>query len=96
MAQIINFNKYLGQRPKRSKKPEELENFCGIAIKFLDDEKTGVHYQVTGEYDKTLMGRAILAEALVAIAEDMLSDDDPAIIYEIIETFRKSLTEQGE
>lgn len=96
MGKIINFDKFLKERPKKSKKPKELEDFCGIAIKFLDSNKTNVEYQVTGDYDRTLIGRVILAEALVAIAENILSDEDPAIIYEIIETFRESLLEERE
>ena len=92
MAKIINFEKYLKNRPtKGTKKPEDLDKTVVILLEFLDDEKTSSSYDMIGNYNKTKLGRAILGEALLLIAQDILYGEDPTVIHEMLDTMKESL-----
>lgn len=93
MAKVIDFNKYKGLRPKdkRTTSVEDLGNVLCVIIEFLDNEKTSSHYEITGNYESSKMGRAIAAEALLLVAEEILKYDNPEIMTQVMEAFKESL-----
>lgn len=73
-------------RPKKSGVTiENLPDAVCILIKFLDDDKNNWSYEVTGNFDRTRAGRALLAQVMLLTAEDILAYDNPESVYGLIE-----------
>lgn len=77
-------------RPKRTGiTPKSLDSAVCILIKFLNSDRTRWEWEVTGKFDATRLGRAILAQVMLITAEDILSHDDPEAVYGLIEILEK-------
>lgn len=91
MAKILDFNRYKSLRPKTRKKIETVDDCFALLIRYTDDEHNGLEYDITGEIDKTVLGRAVLVEALLRVAEAILMYDNPEIICQVQQAFMKAL-----
>jgi hypothetical protein len=96
MAKIINFKEYKKYRPTRSVSVDSLEDTVCILIKYLDENKTELEYEMTGSYEKSKLGRHLMGVGLLTIAEDILSGEDPEIITSLLDDMRDAIIGEEE